>query len=220
MLPSLASEIEAILTQFLQRCDIVYPQDVGLDSSYREACYHEAKLRGFDLAILGKSLDVGIAIGGTAYRHLQNRSTQIFVAIWSALAAHIDDSYELYAEGLGDFVDRFLAHEPQRFEALDYFASVVREVPKHWRLISSNLITTTGMDFLTSTIIEGEAKQMEVSDPRTLALLCSLIRIIDLHLQGSWVPPVYAKNDRDFARLHHHDIPTRVEFQNMDTSCS
>jgi hypothetical protein len=129
---STTSQIRAILTQFLQECDIVYPHDVCLDSSYRDACYSHAKRRGFDLKILGKSLDVGIPIGGTAYRHLQNYPTQIFVGIWSALAAHIDDSYGIYAEGLKVFVDRFLARERQLFEALDYFASVLREAPHHW----------------------------------------------------------------------------------------
>lgn len=170
------AQIEVILTQFLKGCDIVYPHNITLDLSYRDACYSEAKRRGLNLTLLGKSLDVAIAIGDTSYQHLQDYPTRIFIAIYTALAVHIDDSYHLYAEGMEDFVSRFLQNEPQRFEALDNFASVIREVPHYWRIISSNFIVLAGMDFLTSMIIEGRVDDMEVGNPQGC---CFLLLILD-----------------------------------------
>ncbi len=154
------------MTRFLKGCDIVYPRNVHLDPSYIAACYSEAKRRGFDIAVLGKTLDVAIALGDTNYRHLQNYSTRIFIAMYTAVAAHIDDSYHLYKEGLEDFVDRFLRHEQQQFEALDHWAALIREIPEHWGSTASNFITLASMDFIASTVIEGRIEEMKVSNLR------------------------------------------------------
>lgn len=159
-------EIEAILTQFLKECDIVYTHDICLDPSFRDACCLDAQRRGFDLTILGKAFDVGVAIADTTYRHLPNYSTRIFVAIFTAVAAHIDDSCERYKEGMGDFIGRFLSHKRQQFEALDYFASLLRETSDHWGAFASNIVTTAGMDFIPATVVENELNDMEVSNMR------------------------------------------------------
>lgn len=164
--PAVISQIRGILTQFLKECDIVYPYDVCVDSSYRAACYSEAKRRCFDLTVLGGSLEVAIAISDTAYRHVKNQSTRVFIAMWTTLVTYIDDSYQLCAEGLDDFFDRFLRQERQQFEVLDHFACVIRELPQHWGIISANLMTTSGMDFFTSMIIDSNIEGMKVSSSR------------------------------------------------------
>ncbi len=165
-LPATLSQIRGILAQFLKECDIVYPRDICLDPSYHAACYSEAQRRGFDLTVLGKSLDVAVAISDTAYRHLKNHSTRIFIAMGTTRVTYIDDSYQLCAEGVDDFFDRFLAQERQQTEVLDHFASVIRELPHHWGIISSNLMTTSGMDFLTSMILDSNIEGMKVCGPR------------------------------------------------------
>lgn len=160
------SQIRDILSQFLRECDIIYPHDVRVDPAYRVACYSEAKRRGFDLAALGRSLEVAVAISDTSYRHVKNQSTRVFIAMWTTLVTYIDDSYQLLAEGLDDFFDRFLRQEPQQLDVLDQFACVIRELPQHWGIISANLMTTSGMDFLTSMIIDSNIQGMKVGESK------------------------------------------------------
>lgn len=171
MPPSTTSEIREILADFLNQCDITYPRDICLDQSYRAACYTDAMKRGFDTELLKKPLDVGIAIGDTAYKHLDNYSTRVFIALWTGLLTHIDDFYEVYSDGLKDFFHCFIHQKPQRHEALDQVVAMIREIPQHWGTISSNLILTTEMDYLTSTIIDGAIEDMEVSDFPAVSLI-------------------------------------------------
>lgn len=164
MSSSTISEIETILTQFLKDCDIVYTHDIRVDPSFRDACYLDAQRRGFDLTLLGKAIDVGVVMADTAYQHLQNHSTRIFVAMFTSVGVHIDDSCERYKEGMGDFLDRFLAHKCQQFEALDYFASLLRETPNHWGGFAATMVATAWMDFIPGVVIENELKDMKVSN--------------------------------------------------------
>lgn len=158
------SQIRDVLVHFLKRCDITYPNDIRLDYSFRDACYADATRRGFDLATLKRSLDVGIAIADAAYQHLKSQPARIFIAIWTGILTYIDDEYHNYAGGLDEFFDRFLRQEPQQHQILDQIATLFRGVPDHWGVISSNLITTAQMDFLTSTIIDRTIEGVDVSD--------------------------------------------------------
>ncbi|KAF9439877.1 hypothetical protein P691DRAFT_768667, partial [Macrolepiota fuliginosa MF-IS2] len=62
MSPAMMSQIKDILAGFLQQCDIIYPRQISLDQSFQAACYADAERRGFDMELLKKPLDVGIAI--------------------------------------------------------------------------------------------------------------------------------------------------------------
>ncbi|KAF5346890.1 hypothetical protein D9756_010561 [Leucocoprinus leucothites] len=159
---SMKSQIQEILSDFLKQCDIKFPRDVKLDESYRDACYADATRRGLDLALLSKPLDVGIAIGDTAYRHLENYSTRIFIAVWTGLMTHIDDYYEVYAEGLKEFTSRFIRQEKQMYPVLDRVVEMSQEFREHWDTIGANIILAAELDFLTSTILDSTIEGMEV----------------------------------------------------------
>jgi hypothetical protein len=167
-------KIEGILSAFLGDCGIVFTSDVSLDQSFRDACYADASRRGFDLKLLAKPLEVGIAIGDTGYRHLENYSTRIFIAVWTGLMTHIDDYYEVYADGLKEFSSRFIRQEPQLYPVLDKVAEMSREFTEHWGPIESNLVLTAEMDFLTSMIIDSTIEGLEVSNQSRTARLLSL----------------------------------------------
>jgi hypothetical protein len=164
------SRISNILSSFLQQCNIRYPLEVKLDGTFRDTCYADAIQRGFDMKLLKKALDVGIAIADTAYRHLTNHSTRVFVALWTALLTHVDDYYKIYADGLEDFFPRFMRQEPQRYPALDQIVTMIHEIPQHWGTISSNLILTSEMDYLTSSIIDSSIEDMKVSEAQKISV--------------------------------------------------
>lgn len=156
--------MEEILSGYLKGCDIVYPHGIQLDHAFRDDCYADAIQRGFDLKLLAKPLDVGIAIADTAYRHLDNYSTRVFIALWTGLIVHIDDEYEAYSDGLKEFFDRFARRESQCYHVLDQLVTMTHEFPQHWGVVSSNLITASQMDYLTSSILDNDIKGMEVSN--------------------------------------------------------
>lgn len=162
MSPSVTSQIRDILRHFFKECDITFPRNVRLDYSFRAACYADATRRGVDLALLGKALDVGIAIGDTAYRHLKNDSTRVFIAVWTGFLTYIDDAYETHAQGLEEFFDHFIRREPQRDEVLDQLATMIHEIPDHWGVISANFISTSEIDYLTSTLLDRTIEGMEI----------------------------------------------------------
>ncbi|KAF5346820.1 hypothetical protein D9756_010548 [Leucocoprinus leucothites] len=159
---SMKSQIQEILSNFLIECDIKFPREVVLDQTYRDACYADATRRGFDLPLLSKSLDVGIAIGDTSYRHLKNYSTRVFIAVWTGLLAHIDDHYAGYADGLREFSNRFMRQEKQMYPVLDNLVEMTREFGDHWGTIGANIIFGAELDFVTSTIIDGAIEGMDV----------------------------------------------------------
>lgn len=159
---SMKSQIQEVLSHFLKECDIKFPRDVKLDQSYRDACYADAVRRGFDLTVHSKSLDVGIAIGDTSYRHLGNYSTRVFVGVWTGLMVYIDDCCEEYADGLSEFSSRLMRQEKQMYPVLDKVVEMNRELGEHWSTISVNIILGSELDFFTSTMIDSAIEGMEL----------------------------------------------------------
>ncbi|KAJ3570799.1 hypothetical protein NP233_g4171 [Leucocoprinus birnbaumii] len=158
---SMKTQIEQILSRFLRECDIEFPRHVPLDQNFRDACYADATRRGFDLKLLSRPLDVGIAIGDTGYRHLENFSTRVFIAVWTCLLTHVDDYYEVYADGLKEFSSRFMRQEKQMYPALDHLVEISREIADHWDTIGANIILAAELDYLTSSIIDSTIEGME-----------------------------------------------------------
>ncbi len=215
------SQIRDILTHFLKECDITYPRDVRLDQSFRAACYADAQRRGFDLNVLGKSLEIGIAMGGTGYRHLKNDATQIFMALWTGLFVYLDDAYETHAQGLDEFLNHFMMREPQRDVVLDYVVALIHEIPNHWGIIAANLITTSGVDYITSTIIDRKIEGMKVS--RSRAFLKNSFHLLlssDPDFDSPRLSPVDPPNEWYLTGLLHHDLSARTRLENMDPGSS
>ncbi len=219
MPPSTMSHIRDSLTHFLKECGITYPRDVRLDQSYRAACYADATRRGFDLGVLGKSLDVGIAIGDTVYRHLKNDSTRIFAAVLTGLLTYLDDAYETHAQGLEEFLDHFIRREPQRDGVLDHLATIIHEIPGHWGIISANLITTSVVDFLTSTIIDRTIEGMEVGHLSRKKIQPHSLSSSDPGIDSPGLSPVHPPNDRYLTNLLLHGLPARAGPENVDSGC-
>ncbi|KXN91883.1 Trichodiene synthase [Leucoagaricus sp. SymC.cos] len=156
------SEIERILSKFLKDCDIPYPHGIRMDETFRTDCFADATHRGFDLNLLARPLDVGIVVAHTSYSHLENYSTRVFIAVWTGLMTHIDDYYEVYADGLKEFTSRFIRQEPQKYKVLDQVVEMTREFGDHWDTIGANLVLTAEFDYLTSAIIDSAIEGMEV----------------------------------------------------------
>ncbi|KAF9442329.1 terpenoid synthase [Macrolepiota fuliginosa MF-IS2] len=156
------SQIRDIMAEYLKQCGIAYPHEVCLDEYFRADCYTEAERRGFDMKALKKSLDTGIAIAATCYKHLDNYSTQVYIGVWTGLITYIDDNYGTYSDGLKEFFGRFTHQQPQRYQFLDQLVTMIHELPQHWGTVAANLIFTTQMDFFTASIIDSVIEGIEI----------------------------------------------------------
>lgn len=158
---STVAEIKDILRGFLKKCDIGILRDAQMDQKYLTSCLEDAQRRGCD--IVDVNLDKGIAMGHITYRYLKNEPTRVFIGVLTAIIGHIDDNYRTFADGLEDFVDRFLRQFPQRYPILDQVATMLHEIPNHWGPVASNMILTSIFDYFTSTMVDNAIEGMEAS---------------------------------------------------------
>jgi hypothetical protein len=110
-----------------------------------------------------KYLPSGVIIASTGYAHLKNRSTQVFIAIYTAFLTWIDDAYTEDVIGVDSFNERFITGQQQANEALDGLARLLREINLHYHGIPANVILTASLNYITSTIVDFETQGMAVS---------------------------------------------------------
>ncbi|KAJ3562901.1 hypothetical protein NP233_g9290 [Leucocoprinus birnbaumii] len=158
----LREQIAKVLSAYLADCNVHSPYNFQLDKAYHDDCFADAKSRGIDIQVVKKHLEIGIAFGDTAYRHIKNYSTRIFIGVWTALLVHIDDFFEEYADGIKEFASRFSRQEPHTVPVLNQMADMSRELNDHWDTISANMILAAMLDYLTATMIENNIEGMEV----------------------------------------------------------
>ncbi|KXN81005.1 Trichodiene synthase [Leucoagaricus sp. SymC.cos] len=133
-----------------------------MDETFRADCFADATRRGFNLKLLAGPLDVGIAFAQASFSHLDNYSSQIFIAVWTGLLVHIDDCCELCIDGLKEFTIRFVCREPQKCRALDHLAEMTKELSDRWGAIAANIILAAEIDYIAASMIDPEIKGMEV----------------------------------------------------------
>jgi hypothetical protein len=110
-----------------------------------------------------KYIPCGVIIASTAYAHLKSRSTQVFIAIYTAFLTWMDDTYTRDIIGVDFFNERFVAGQQQANEGLDGLARLLREINLYYHGIQANVILTASLNFVTSTILDFETQGMAVS---------------------------------------------------------
>ncbi|KXN81471.1 Trichodiene synthase [Leucoagaricus sp. SymC.cos] len=160
--------IMGTISNFLKKCDIVYPRNIQVDEAFHKDCYADAARRGIDIELISESLEAGIGLVDTSYHHLEHRSTQIFIAVWSGLMTHLDYQYEVYADGLKEFSTRFINQQPQLYPVLDQVVDMSKEFKEHWGLLGANLLHGAQLDFLSSLVIDHSIRDIEIQNSGTL----------------------------------------------------
>lgn len=106
---------------------------------------------------------VGVAIMSNAYIHLPDRATKIWICLFTAVATCIDDMIK--AEDLVHlyrFNERFMNCQPHGHPVMNTLDELLREVAYHYPAPVSNLIITSSLDFMTSSLLDNETKDMPV----------------------------------------------------------
>jgi hypothetical protein len=87
----------------------------------------------------------------------------VFISLITAFFFWVDDTYTRDVIGVDSFNDRFVHGRKQANEGFDAFDRFLREIHTHWHGIQANVILTSALNFITSTILEFETQGMLVS---------------------------------------------------------
>ena len=160
--------IRDVITELLSRCNIPYYR-APYDRDLHDLCIQECKLKRYPVdkihgkLSIAKYIPCGVTFASTGFAHLKSRSTQVFIAIYSAFGVWIDDTYALDVKGIDSFNERFVTGQKQANEGLDGFDRHLREINFHFHSIQANIILTSSLNYVTSVVLEFETQGMPVS---------------------------------------------------------
>ncbi|KAG1782231.1 isoprenoid synthase domain-containing protein [Suillus placidus] len=161
----LIQPIQAIISSLLEHCDIPYGT-TPFDHDLYQECVEEATRRGYPVENIGKCLTGGVVLASTAYQHITDIRVRVFVALITSYAIYLDDmanDREVSTTGIDLFNERFMRCSPQEDSVLDAFAELLRETPKHFQRITSNIIVTSILNAVTAFLLEQETEGMTLS---------------------------------------------------------
>ena len=139
------------------------------DHDLHDLCIQECKLKRYPIdKIRGKAwkakyIPSGVMVASIAYGHLKSRSTQLFIALYTAFLTWLDDTYARDVTGLDSFNERFFTGQKQADEGLDALDRLLRETNLHYNSIQASVILTGSLNFVTAIILEFETQGMLVS---------------------------------------------------------
>jgi len=136
------------------------------DETWYTECCQEAVNRSIPLDgkySFRKFMDVGVAITATAFAHIPDRATKMWVSLLISVSIGIDDYLggALDMEHLYHFNARFVSCQPQGHPATNSLDALLREAPRYYSPFMSNLITTSMLDFVSSLLLDHETKDMQ-----------------------------------------------------------
>ncbi|KAF8889652.1 isoprenoid synthase domain-containing protein [Infundibulicybe gibba] len=162
------ADIQEVVRYFLSRCSI--PLCVtAYDHAFENICYKEAHRRGYPVSETLESHSIhpflpgGVVMATTAYRHLTDQSTRIFIALYTAFLIYLDDVFRHDVSAISQFNDRFINQQPQGDAVLDSFANLLLECPQHFGRFASNMIVTSTLNLVTAMLLEYETCGMTLS---------------------------------------------------------
>jgi hypothetical protein len=141
------------------------------ETLYTECC-KEAINRDFPMDgkySIRPYMSCGVALSTTAYAHLPDRATLVWIAVISAAILVIDDNFggAQEIEHVYLFNERFASCKPQGDPALKALDSLLRETQRHYSPLVANLIITSILDYVSSVLIDHETKDMQVCSSST-----------------------------------------------------
>ena len=165
-----SEDIRDVITELLSRCNIPYYR-TPYDQDLHDLCIQECKLKNYPAGIdkingedsIARFIPCGVVTASAAYAHLRSRSTQVYIALYTAFASWIDDTYTRDIIGIDSFNERFVTRRKQVNEGLDGFDRLLPETTLHYHGIQANVILTATLNYITSVILDFETKGMPVS---------------------------------------------------------
>ncbi|KAG1804669.1 isoprenoid synthase domain-containing protein [Suillus subaureus] len=162
------ANIRQTIVKFLQRCGLQYTP-VMIDQTLHTKCCQEAINRGFPMSdgdySIRPYMHIGVAMSTIAYGHLTDCTTKMWICLFTAVGICIDDTLNR-GQKMDDvyrFNERFSNCQAQGDPVLNAWDVLLREAPRHYSPLVSNLIITSALDFVSGLLLEYETKDMGVS---------------------------------------------------------
>ncbi|KAF8804962.1 terpenoid synthase [Phlegmacium glaucopus] len=162
-------DIRGVITELLSQCDITYYR-TPYAQELHDACIEECKLKNYpiDNELYGRAsildfIPCGVVIASAAYGHIKKLPILVYISLYTAFLTWVDDAYTGHVRGVDVFNERFITGEKQENEGLDGLARLLRETSLHYYGVQANIILTSSLNFMTSTILEFETKGMPLS---------------------------------------------------------
>jgi len=108
---------------FLGACSMS-PSKIPYDQTFHQLCCEEAARRAFPLSgeySVGPFIPGGVTMATTAYGHLGDQDTRIYLALHLAAIFYVDDMLHRDRGPIYDFQDRFVRRIPQAVPTLEAY---------------------------------------------------------------------------------------------------
>ncbi|KAI9566389.1 hypothetical protein HD554DRAFT_2117762 [Boletus coccyginus] len=104
----------------------------------------------------------GVTYTATACAHLPHRPTQIWAALYVACILFIDDAMSRFLLERTN-IYRFVWGQGHDNVVLEAITDLLHQVDDLFQPVSSNLIVTSTLDFVTASLLEHETRDMQIS---------------------------------------------------------
>jgi hypothetical protein len=107
---------------------------------------------------------VGVSTFCPCYNYLPDRATKMWICLLTAVSTCVDDILNRGQDtiDLYHFNERFMNCQPQGDPVLNAFDALIREAPRHYSPLVSNLVITSSLDFVSGLLLEHDTKGMQV----------------------------------------------------------
>lgn len=161
------SQVEPIrkAVRVILDCYSIQPSQLQSNENHVDFCaplLEEAARRGYTKEALEKPLQAGALIATTAFSHITDEKTRVFIGLLSGITIYVDNAYEHDVSGIRSFTANMLHGKPVdgSGSGLQLFADLIREVACYFAEgAASGMIQTSALDFVASTILEYDIRE-------------------------------------------------------------
>jgi hypothetical protein len=158
------NKLPDIINNFFNQTGLECPF-VAYDKAFHQACEDEALSLGWSpkcIEMVRPFLPGGVIMSITAYNHLTNHSTRIYIALYTAALICLDDTYQNNKQAIMTFNARFVNNAPEYDPALEGLSIILRQTTCHFDCIPSNIIVTATLNFVTGLSLEHDLEKTSV----------------------------------------------------------
>jgi len=162
-------KIRDTVRHYIESLDVPFVDD-SFDQTFYNCCLEKMIERSWSekaQRITRTFLPAGLAISRTAYAHLPNLSTRIFIALYTSVIFGLDDIYAEDKEKLSllkTFTKALLSEQLKSYgdDLLDAVADLLRQIPGHFGDVEGGLVLSSTLRYLTSIVIDSEVPRSDI----------------------------------------------------------
>ncbi len=147
-----------------------------IDQQFYDLCCKRAIDKGYPMSTdptvpsLRPCMNVGAQLAYYMYAHLENKETQMFIALYTAFMVYVDSAFVHDNQNLRVFIERFIRGKRQMDPVLQSLSHLLKEIPDHWEPVVASLILTGSLNFINAPTLEYQTQGMKVESSFSVIL--------------------------------------------------